>query len=74
MKPVLQVHMGLWLIVTHCVFIPQLPGHGSIHFFRIQALSELHSELIVHSGLQLGGLLMYSGKQLHTACSLITRH
>lgn len=57
-KPFLQLHMGLWLIVAQFVFVPQLPGQGSTHFWLMQAFSGLHSELIVHSGLQLGGLLV----------------
>lgn len=35
---------------------PQDPKHGSRHFCRIHACEVGHSELIVHSGLQLGGL------------------
>lgn len=35
---------------------PQVPGHGSLHFWLMQALFKEHSELTVHSGLQPGGL------------------
>lgn len=40
----------------------------------MQALFNGHSELTVHSGLQLGGLPKYPGEHVHTACSLLTRH
>lgn len=33
-----------------------------------------HSELIVHSGRQEGGLPEYCGWQLQTACPLLFRH
>lgn len=41
---------------------------------EIQDLSNEQSELIVHSGLQLGGLPMYEGKQEQTATLLRFRH
>lgn len=53
--------------------MPHVPGQGSIHFWLIQALFNAQSEVVVHSGLQVGGLPKYPGKQEHTACSLITR-
>lgn len=34
---------------------PQEPGHGSLHFSLMHALLLEHSELIEHSGRQLGG-------------------
>lgn len=40
----------------------------------MQALVKAHSELTVHSGLQPGGLPIYSGKQEHTACPLTSLH
>ena len=51
-----QVHTGVWLMTVHWAPAPQDPGHGSTHFSRIHALLLAHSELITHSGLQLGGL------------------
>ena len=45
--------------------IPQEPGHGSWHFLFMQAWSKEQSELIIHSGLHVGGILMYSGKHEH---------
>lgn len=39
----------------------------------MQDLSGGHSELTVHSGLQLGGLPKYVGKQEQTAWPLISR-
>lgn len=43
--------------------VPQEPGQGSTHFSRIQARLLVHSELIKHSGRQLGGDPKYDGKQ-----------
>jgi hypothetical protein len=54
-------------------FFPQTLLHGSIHFLLTQALSNGHSRLIVHSGLQPGGIPIYSNLQEQTACSLFTR-
>lgn len=55
-------------MVTHFVFVPHVPGHGSLHFRSMQALLVEHSELTTHSGLQPGGLPIKSGKQEQTAC------
>lgn len=35
--------------------LPHVPGHGLTHFWLLQLLSEAHSELTTHSGLQFGG-------------------
>lgn len=67
MKEDLHEHIGLWLITLQLVFVPQGPGQGFVHFCLIQALSCGHSELTTHSGRQLGGAPMYSGKHEHTA-------
>lgn len=48
--------MGVWLMTLHWALVPQEPGQGSVHFSRIQARLLAHSELMLHSGLQLGGL------------------
>ena len=48
--------MGLWLMTWHLALLPQVPGQGSAHFWLMQAVSWLQSELTTHSGLQLGGL------------------
>lgn len=45
--------------------IPQEPGQGSRHFCFIQAKLLEQSSLIVHSGLQFGGLPSKLGKQEH---------
>lgn len=55
-KDSLQLQIGLWLSTTHLVLRPQVPGHGSEHFWSIQALSRGHSELTTHSGLHPGGV------------------
>lgn len=62
-----QLHIGLWLTTTHSALIPQVPGHGSMHFWFKQARSNGHSELLTHSGLQVGGLPINPGTQEQTA-------
>lgn len=54
--------------------MPQDPGQGSLHFSRMQAKLLAHSELIVHSGLQFGGLPIYSAKQEHDGEPPMSRH
>ena len=50
--PWLQLQMGLWFLTEHWAFLPQVPGHGSLHFFCMQARWLGHSVLMRHSGLQ----------------------
>lgn len=69
-----QLHIGLWLLTWHWALSPHVPGHGSMHFWLLQAWSLGQSELTVHSGLQDGGLPMYPGTHEHTACWFIVRH
>lgn len=64
----------MWLITLHCALIPQEPGQGSEHLLRIQAKLLEHSELIVHSGLQFGGLPIKVSKQEQDGKSPILRH
>lgn len=66
MYPCLQEHKGLWLRTRHSVFVPHVPGHGSTHFWFMQALSEGHSVLITHSGLHAGGVPTYDCKHEQT--------
>lgn len=40
----------------------------------MQAFVKVHSELTVHSGLQPGGLPIYSGRQEQTACPFTCLH
>lgn len=47
--------IGLWLTTWHNAFTPQVPGQGSMHFWLTQASFSGHSELVTHSGLQVGG-------------------
>jgi hypothetical protein len=54
-NPGKQLHMGLWLMALHSAFSPHWSLHGLTHFWFSQALSCGQSELISHSGLQLGG-------------------
>lgn len=58
----------------HLAFNPQDPGQGSIHFWLTHAFVRLHSELITHSGLHVGGLPIKPGTQEHTACPFICLH
>jgi hypothetical protein len=47
---------------------PHVPGHGSWHLLRTQALSRAQSELMVHSGRQPEyGLPKYPGRHSHKA-------
>lgn len=55
-------------------FSPHGPGQGDTHFWFLQVLSEGHSVLTTHSGLQFGGDPLYSGKQEHTLCPFDIRH
>lgn len=73
-RPGGQLHIGLWLLTWHRAPTPQVPGHGSLHFWFEQASLRLQSELTTHSGLQDGGLPMKPGTHEHTACSLMLRH
>lgn len=47
-----QEQMGIWLVVKHWAFCPQVPMHGSIHLLRTHALLKTHSSFPTHSGLQ----------------------
>lgn len=65
-NPVLQLHIGMWLITWQTAFCPHAPTHGSTHFLWTQALEWSQSVLYTHSGLQLKyGSPWYSGKQWH---------
>lgn len=72
--PILQMHMGLWLITLHCVLIPHEFMHGDAHFWLMHASSLEHSLFTTHSGRQVGGLPMKFARQVHTAWSLTFRH
>lgn len=61
-------------MTLHSVFNPQGSGQGETHFWLIHASVEEHSLFTTHSGLQLGGLPMYVGKQEQTAWPFISRH
>lgn len=54
--------------------MPHVPGQGSPHFWFKQASFWRHSELITHSGRQVGGLPINPSTQEHTAWSFISRH
>lgn len=69
-----QVHTGVWFMTIQLAFMPQDPGHGSRHFSLIQALLLGHSELIEHSGRQLGGAPMYVDKHEQDGEPLTSRH
>lgn len=49
--PGIQLQFGAWFITVQEAYRPQMPGHGSTHLLRMQALSDGQSELNTHSGL-----------------------
>ena len=51
-----HVQTGVWLMTEHRAWKPQEPGQGSIQRCWLHALLLGHSEFIVHSGRQFGGL------------------
>lgn len=69
-----QVHMGVWDTMLQTAFMPQDPGQGSLHLWLMHAKLLGHSLLLIHSGLQLGGEPVNSGRQEHDGESLITWH
>lgn len=73
-KPDIHEHIGLWFTTLQFEFNPQCPGHGSEHFWLMQALLEAHSELTVHSGLQPGGEPIKLDIQEQTLWPLTARH
>lgn len=73
-KPGKQKQLGVWLTTRHSVLTPQEPGQGSLHFLFMQAKLNEHSLLVTHSGLQLGGTPLKSGKQEQDGDSPITLH
>lgn len=66
-----QLQIGLWFTTSHLAAIPHVPGQGSIHFWLTHASFKGHSELVTHSGLQVGGLPIKPGTHEHTACPFI---
>lgn len=50
------------------------PGQGSLHFMFIHALLYEHSLLVIHSGLQLGGEPINSGKHEQEGVSPFVWH
>lgn len=68
--PGLHAQFGVCDTTRHRALTPQEPGQGSLHFWLIQAKLSAHSLLLIHSGLQFGGLPMNSGKQVQTGASL----
>jgi hypothetical protein len=69
-KPWRQLHIGAWFTVLHSAFSPHTPIQALTHFWLTQLFVASHSELIVHSGRQLGGEPKKSGIQEHVAWSL----
>ena len=62
-----QLHTGMWLMTSHLAFCPHVPGQGSLHLLRIQALSLGQSVLSTHSGRHPEyGSPWYSGKHVQT--------
>ena len=65
LKPLLQTQIGIWFLTLQYALTPHRPGQGSWHFLLMQALSDGHSTLITHSGLQFGGEPIICGWQEH---------
>ena len=75
MYPSKQVQVGTWFRTLHCALIPQVPGQGSTHLFRWQALLDGQSELTTHSGRQATyGSPKYSGIHWQAAARLRSLH
>lgn len=62
-KSVMHTQTGVWLTTRQIALVPQEPGHGSRHFWLIQARPSEHSLLAIHCGLHSGGWPMKSGRQ-----------
>jgi len=62
-------------IIINAVLIPQTPGQGSSHLFRLQALLDGQSWLSTHSGRQpMYGSPKYSGIHTQEPAPSLTRH
>lgn len=46
-----HLHIGMWLYTSQIAFVPQVPGHGSLHLLWIHALFLGQSLFNTHSGL-----------------------
>ena len=53
--PVGQLQIGLWFTTSHLALIPHTPTQGLTHRWFIHARDCWQSELLTHSGRQLGG-------------------
>lgn len=73
-RPTGQVQIGLWFTVVHRAADPHVWVHGSPHLLLRHAWFDEHSELTIHSGLQLGGESTKPGWQEHTGLLLISLH
>lgn len=59
-------------MTLHSAFVPQVPGHGSVHLCLTQALSLGQSLFKTHSGLHpMYGSPVYSGVQTHLSSKQI---
>jgi len=54
-KPDGQLQIGLWFTTWQRAPVPHVPGQGSVHLNRWQALFCGHSAFTTHSGRQFGG-------------------
>lgn len=62
----------MWWTTWHSAFVPHKLGHGFVHFCCTQTWLAGHSELDMHSGLQFGGVPLYSGRHEQEDNSLTT--
>lgn len=72
--PLIHVHIGVWLTTWQFALEPHAPMQGSLHFWLMQANWVMHSLLLIHSGLQFGGMPENSGRQEHDGELLSTWH
>lgn len=70
----MQAQSGVWLMTLQTALWPQAPGQGSRHFWLMHASWLGHSELIVHSGRQLGAWPRKVARQEQAGTPLMLRH
>lgn len=64
-NPAGHKHRGAWLTTRQSAPVPHDPGQGSLHFWLMHAMSFGHSEFVMHSGRQFGGLPRNVSRQAH---------
>lgn len=62
------------MTTRHSELVPQLPRQGSLHFRLMHARLKEHSLFVTHSGRQVGGIPIKSGKHEQDGDCPIMRH